>query len=121
MNVGDWPRYHYAGTVERIVDGDTAQILLDLGDRTYRSRRIRILGYDAPEMVGENRAEGMEAKDALEAIAPVGSRVYIATQLDRTSFDRLLGHVFVEGQDGVLHDVAQLMIGAGFDVPKDTA
>jgi len=121
MNVNDWPLYRYRGTVERIIDGDTAQILLDLGDRTYRSRRIRILGYDAPEMVGASRAEGMAAKDALEAIAPIGSRVYIATKLDRTSFDRLLGYLFVEGQDGTLDDVSQLMIGAGFDVSKETA
>jgi len=118
MNISDFPRYHYAGTVERIVDGDTAQILLDLGDRTYRSRRIRILGYDAPEMVGADRAAGMEAKAALEAIAPLGSRVYIATHLDRTSFDRLLGYVFIEGTDGTLHEVAQLMMNAGYDVGK---
>lgn len=115
MRVSEWPRFHYAGTVERIVDGDTAQILLDLGDRTYRTRRIRILGYNAPELFsGDDRVRGLEAKDALELIIPIGCRVYIKTHLDRTSFDRLLGTVYVEGSDGDLYDVAEAMVSGGF-------
>lgn len=115
MRASDWPRYHYAGTVERIVDGDTVQILLDLGDRTYRVRRIRLLGYDAPELFrGDDREAGAEAKDALALIIPVGCRVYIRTHLDRTSFDRLLGVVHVEGSDGDLYDVAEAMVSGGF-------
>lgn len=117
MNVSDWPAYHYAAVVERVVDGDTCAVLLDLGDRTYRMRRIRILGYDAPELFsGDDRARGAEAKAALEAIMPIASRVYVRTQLDRVSFDRLLGTVYVAGNDGGLHDVAELMISGGFGV-----
>lgn len=111
MNVGEWPRFHYAGTVERVIDGDTCQILLDLGDRTYRARRIRILGYDAPELFsGDDREAGAAAKEALAVVIPAGTRVYIKTLLDRTSFDRLLGTVYVEGADGYLYDVADAMI-----------
>ncbi len=117
MNVSDWPAHHYRGVVERVVDGDTCAVLLDLGDRTYRMRRIRILGYDAPELFsGTDREAGARAKAALEAIMPIASRVYIRTQLDRVSFDRLLGTVYVAGADGALHDVAELMISGGHSV-----
>lgn len=119
MNLADFPRYHYAANVTRVIDGDTIECLLDLGDRTYRTRRIRILGYDAPEIVGASHLSGLAAKLALEAIIPVGSRVYIATQLDRTSFDRLLGWVYAIANDDDLYEVSQAMIAGGHHVPKD--
>ncbi len=115
MRTADFPRFHYAATVERVVDGDTLSVELDLGDRTYRTRRIRILGYDAPELFsGTEREAGAKARNALERIAPIGSRVYLATQLDHTSFDRLLADVYVPGIDEELHSVAELMISGGF-------
>lgn len=112
MRATDWPRFHYRGIVSRIIDGDTIEVNpLDLGDRTYRERRIRVLGYDAPELFsGTRRVEGAAARDALAAILPAGSRVYLATQLDRTSFERLLAHCWVAGSDGELVNVADLMV-----------
>jgi len=117
MNVSDWPRYHYAATMTRIIDGDTIEVLLDLGDRTYRTRRIRILGFNSPELFsGDDRAAGELARDALADLLPVGSTVYIETKLDRTSFDRLLGIVYVEGSDGGLYKVSDAMVSGGFGV-----
>lgn len=49
-------------------------------------------------------------------LLPIGSRVHIETKLDRTSFDRLLGIVYVEGSDGNLYKVSDAMIAGGFDV-----
>lgn len=114
MNVSDFPLWRYRATVRKIVDGDTCECLLDLGDRTYRVRRIRILGFDAPELIGVTHEAGVAAQDALALIIPIGCRVYIETKLDRVSFDRLLGTIFVEGSDGELHDVAESMISGGF-------
>lgn len=117
MNVSEWPLFRYRGMVERILDGDTISVFLDLGDRTYRSRRIRLLGYDAAELFsGSDREAGADAKAALEAIVPVGCTVYIATQLDHTSFDRLLGVCYAAGSGDELLDVAASMIASGFDV-----
>jgi len=121
MLVSDWPLYRYRGHVERIVDGDTLSVLLDLGDRTYRKRRIRLLGYNAPELFsGEDREEGAAARDALAALIPVGSTVYIETKLDRESFDRLLGHCFIAQENGRLADIAELMIAAGHGLGVDS-
>ncbi len=117
MRVSDWPLYHYQGTMTRIIDGDTIEVLLSLGDRTYRTRRVRILGFNAPELFsGDNRDAGELARDALSDLLPVGSQIFIETKLDRTSFDRLLGIVYVEGSDGDLYKVSEAMIAGGFGV-----
>jgi len=116
MKVSDFGLYHYQGTVKRIIDGDTIEVNpFDLGDRTYRERRIRIIEYNAPELfTGDDRVNGALARDALADLLPIGSRVYIETKLDRTSYDRLLGIVYVEGSDGNLYKVSDAMIAGGF-------
>jgi len=117
MNVSDFPLYRYRAAVRKIVDGDSIEVDLDLGDRTYRTRRIRIIEYNAPELFsGDDREAGGLARDALADLLPVGSRVYIETKLDRTSFDRLLGIVYVEGSDGNLFKISESMIAGGFGV-----
>ena len=41
--------YEYSCTVDRVVDGDTIDVILDLGfDILYRSR-VRLYGIDTPE------------------------------------------------------------------------
>jgi len=114
MRVSDFPLYRYRATVRKIVDGDTAEVLMSMGDRLYCVRRIRILGFDAPELIGVTHEAGGAARDALALIIPIGSRVYIETKLDRVSFDRLLGIVYVEGSDGNLYKVSESMIAGGF-------
>ena len=41
--------YIYAVKVERVIDGDTVQLLVDLGFHLTASMRFRILGVDTPE------------------------------------------------------------------------
>jgi micrococcal nuclease len=113
--------YHYRATVSKIVDGDTISAEISLGCHVYSERRIRLLNYDAAELFsGNDRDRGAEAKAALEAIIPVGSTVYIATQLDHTSFDRLLGTVYAAGSGDELLDVSAAMIAGGYDVTGQT-
>lgn len=108
--------YHYQATVRKIVDGDTCEVLLSMGCRDYSVRRIRLLGYDAPELFsGGDRYRGAAAKDALAAILPIGGKVYLETQLDHTSFDRLLATTYAPGNGDELLDVAAAMIAGGFD------
>jgi len=115
----DHALYHYKATVTRIIDGDTCEVEISLGCRVYTVRRIRLLGYDAPELFsGVNREAGAAAKEALTAIIPVGSTVYIATQLDHTSFERLLAWTYTPGSGDELLDVAKSMIAGGFIAPS---
>lgn len=114
MYVTDWPLYRYRATVTRIIDGDTVEVEISLGCRVYTVRRIRLLGFNAPELYqGPDQAAGAAARDALAALIPPGSRVYVATELDRTSFDRLLGRMYAPGPGDELIDIAEAMIASG--------
>ena len=41
--------YTYHATVDRVVDGDTVDALIDLGFDTWKKVRIRMMGMDAWE------------------------------------------------------------------------
>lgn len=51
----------YRARVERVVDGDTLQIVIDQGLNTHRAERIRLLGVNTPEMRGPSRPAGLAA------------------------------------------------------------
>ena len=41
--------YKYNAKLDRVVDGDTVDAMIDLGFDTWVHKRIRLLGIDAPE------------------------------------------------------------------------
>lgn len=117
MLVSDFPLYRYRATVLEIKDGDTFHVFLDFGDDSWRKRRIRLKGYDAPKLTGGSEL-GAAAKAALEAMCPVGSRVYLVTDKDAQSFERLLA-VGRYSPDGVtLRRIDLDMIAAGHDTGR---
>ena len=79
--------YEYSCTVDRVVDGDTIDVILDLGfDILYRSR-VRLYGIDTPE----SRTRDKDVDN--------GSKVVIETKLkdSKGKFGRVLGNVMVDG------------------------
>ncbi len=94
--------YEYACKVERVVDGDTIDVVLDLGfDILYKSR-VRLYGIDTPESRTRNKDEKARGKMAaafLEDAINNGKRVVIQTKLkdSRGKFGRVLGDVVVDG------------------------
>lgn len=54
--------YYYYGTVTNVVDGDTLDVVLDLGLHVSIKLRLRLYGIDAPEMKTE---QGKAAKEAV--------------------------------------------------------
>ena len=94
--------YEYACKVERVVDGDTIDVVLDLGfDVLYKSR-VRLYGIDTPESRTRNldeKARGKLAKSFLEDAINNGKKVVIQTKLkdSRGKFGRVLGDIVVDG------------------------
>lgn len=80
--------YEYSGIVQRVVDGDTVVLDLDLGFHVTASGvRVRLLAVFAPELKKNKRlpdAAGEAAKAELESLLPVGS----AVRLDSKSLDK---------------------------------
>ena len=61
--------YVYNATIERVVDGDTIDVTLDLGfDVRLHKQRCRLAGIDTPESRTRDLAEkklGLDAKERL--------------------------------------------------------
>jgi micrococcal nuclease len=48
----------FPARLEKIVDGDTIDVLSDNGVNTYRVLRLRMMGINAPETKGESKQAG---------------------------------------------------------------
>lgn len=101
--------WEYKGKVERVIDGDTLEILIDLGFHVYTNQHIRVLNLSCPE----KRTE--EGKAALAFSTMIfsqwGPDITLRTEYDR-SFARFLGHITLS--DG--QDYAAVMKAAGMGV-----
>ena len=94
--------YEYACKVKRVVDGDTVDVVLDLGFDVSYSCRVRLYGIDTPESRTRNKdekARGKMAGSFLEEAIEDGEKVVIQTKLkdSRGKFGRVLGDVVVDG------------------------
>ena len=94
------PAYTYAAEVQRVVDGDTIDVTLDVGFRIHLAdERIRILCIDAPETRTRNlteKAAGLRAKAWLTGRL-AGADVVIVQTVDDDAFGRWLSHVWIDG------------------------
>lgn len=66
--------YDYRAVVERVVDGDTVRLTVDLGFDTWHTGCFRLLGLAAREL---DQPGGPEARDHLAELLPVGARVSV--------------------------------------------
>lgn len=58
------PNFIYAATLWRIVDGDTYELMVDLGCSVWVKLTVRLLGVNTPETKGATREAGLQAKEA---------------------------------------------------------
>jgi micrococcal nuclease len=99
--------YCYNALVTRVVDGDTLDLLVDLGFYTQMKIRVRLLGVDTPEIYGVDKAAGVTAKQYVESLV-LGRQVVVWTQKG-DSFGRWLATI----QVGDL-DLTQHLIDTGY-------
>ena len=61
--IDEWIR---SAKVTRVVDGDTVEVLVDLGYQTHWKGKVRLWGINAPEARGKSKPEGIKATDHLK-------------------------------------------------------
>ena len=95
--------YEYHAIVERVVDGDTIDLHIDLGFDVWIRQRVRLLGIDTPESRTRNAREkrfGKMASARVEELLPNGSKHVITTQFDsRGKFGRAMVDVLLQDGD----------------------
>jgi micrococcal nuclease len=82
----------------RVVDGDTIDVIFDLGFDVHLKSRVRLYGINAPESRTrdlEEKKKGLAAKSRLEDILQ-DSTFTIKTRLEAGKYGRVLGEIFLE-------------------------
>ena len=100
---------YYVRKVENVVDGDTIDVLIDLGFDILFASRVRLAGIDTPESRTTDKAEkalGLESKDYLKKHLKDAKSVVIKTEKMNSSekFGRILGWVYVNGDTESVND-----------------
>ena len=95
--------YEYNCEVTRVVDGDTIDVILDLGFNVLHKARVRLFGIDTPESRTRDKDEKVRGKMAAKFLqnAIDSGDVVIRTELkdSRGKFGRVLGTVVVNEVD----------------------
>jgi micrococcal nuclease len=103
----------YQAAVEKVVDGDTLDLQLDLGFGVFTRQRVRLLGINAAE-------HGTELGDKATAFArdwvkQHGPAFTVRTQKDKKEkFGRYLATILSDTAD-----LGQALIDAGLALPYD--
>ena len=69
--------FTYAAKLIEVIDGDTVDLLIDLGFGVHVKERCRLYGIDAPEMPTE---AGKAAKAYLESLIGAARELFVATR-----------------------------------------
>ena len=93
--------YEYGCTVTRVVDGDTIDVVLDLGFSILHKCRVRLYGIDTPESRTRNKDEKIRGKLAskfLQDAIDNGKKVVLRSKLkdSKGKYGRVLGEIIVD-------------------------
>ena len=112
-------KYVYRGKLERVVDGDTIDALIDVGFDIWIKKRIRYSGIDTWESRTrdlEEKAKGLEAKARnKELLMEVSSKSgYFRLKSHGVGkYGRVLGEIFIEDKDGKQYNINETLISEG--------
>ena len=107
---------YYVRKVDNVVDGDTIDVLIDLGFDILFASRVRLAGIDTPESRTRDLAEkalGLESKEYLKKTLKDAKSVVIKTEKMNSSekYGRILGWLYINGDTVSVND---MMINDGY-------
>ncbi|MGB2727371.1 MAG: thermonuclease family protein [Halobacteriota archaeon] len=103
------PDYRYRAKLDRVVDGDTMDVVIDLGFYVEMRERVRLEGIDTPEIYrvpknSEEYKKGMEAKEYVERrLNENGNELVIETE-KRGKWRRWLAKVYLKDSTKTLNE-----------------
>jgi len=109
--------YHYKATLNRIIDGDTIDVNVDLGFDVKIKQRVRLYGINTPEVRTKDlneKKKGLEATEYLKKILP--KEFVMETILNkRGKYGRVLGILWVKDVN-----INEKMVNEGYAKRYDT-
>ena len=91
--------YEYKAIVDRVVDGDTIDVTIDLGFKTWKKVRVRMEGINTPESRTrdlEEKKKGLAAKARLQEILDYNSNKCVLKVSGVGKFGRAIASVYVD-------------------------
>ena len=111
--------FEYFCKLERVVDGDTIDVNIDLGFQVWHRARVRMLGIDTPESRTRNleeKALGLASKARLKELLK-GKKVTIECSKEKGKFGRVLAIVWTVDKEGNEIDINSQLIEEGHARP----
>ena len=105
---------YFVKSVDRVVDGDTIDISIDLGFDLTKKERVRLAGIDTPETRTKNPKEkemGYQATEFLEMHLMEATKLTVKTEKDG-KFGRMLGWLYKSEND--VTSINETMIDEGY-------
>jgi micrococcal nuclease len=102
--------YQYKATVERIVDGDTIDVVIDLGFKITTFQRIRLAKINTPETYNVKRdseeyQKGLASKQYVEQrIAANNNQILLETEKVTEKYGRYIGTIILADSTTTLND-----------------
>jgi endonuclease YncB( thermonuclease family) len=84
------PTYTYKAFLKKVIDGDTLEVIIDLGFQTFITQRLRLKSIDTPD---RDTKEGLASKQFVESILSNVKFLIIKTY-SHDKYDRYLVDVF---------------------------
>jgi micrococcal nuclease len=99
---------YYVKQVTNVVDGDTIDVIIDLGFDISFTSRVRLAGIDTPESRTKDKAEktlGLESKKYLADRIKAAKNIVIRTEKINSSekFGRILGWLYLDGESNSIN------------------
>ena len=102
-------KHGYSCKLVRVVDGDTADAMIDLGFKTWIKVRIRFYGVDAWESRTRNLEEkkkGLAAKEFVkDLLENSDSGKFVIKSHGVGKYGRVLGELFVKGHESSVNEL----------------
>tara|TARA_R110000772_G_scaffold260249_6_gene378156 strand:+ start:121 stop:468 length:348 start_codon:yes stop_codon:yes gene_type:complete len=96
--------YRYNAKLDRVVDGDTVDAMVDLGFDIWKKVRIRMMGIDAPESRTRDLEEkklGLAAKARLNELIESNDFLFILQSHGVGKYGRCLGEIFINEETSI--------------------
>jgi micrococcal nuclease len=102
--------YEYKAILKRVVDGDTVDLIIDMGFRMTTEQRIRLKSIDTPEIWRKKKTskefkKGMEAKNyVIKRFKENGNECTINTDSESGVYGRYIAEIYLKDSDISLND-----------------
>ena len=101
--------YTYFTKIEKVIDGDTVDVFIDLGFKVWRSERIRLVGVDTAE---KNTPYGKATKEYLTQL--LAGKIVKLEVFKPDKYGRYLGKIYIDSEISINDQMVSTGMAKGY-------